>query len=65
MFTEPRLRPEMPKLGIIAGSGRLPELVAAAARGQGRDVFLLALEGSADPAFIANSNLPHAWVRLG
>lgn len=55
----------MPKLGIIAGSGRLPELVAAAARGQGRDVFLLALEGSADPAFIANSNLAHAWVRLG
>lgn len=55
----------MPKLGIIAGSGRLPELLAAAARGQGRDIFLLALEGSADPVFIANSNLPHAWVRLG
>ncbi|MBF0267065.1 MAG: UDP-2,3-diacylglucosamine diphosphatase LpxI [Alphaproteobacteria bacterium] len=55
----------MATLGIIAGSGRLAELVASAALSQGRDVFLLALEGQADPAFIAASKLPHAWVRLG
>jgi DUF1009 family protein len=53
------------KLGIIAGSGRLPELVASAALGQGREVFLLALEGQADPSFVEASKLPHVWVRLG
>lgn len=55
----------MPKLGVVAGSGKLPELVALAARQQGREVFLLALEGQADPAFIAASGFDHAWIRLG
>lgn len=55
----------MPKLGIVTGAGRLPVLVAEAARAQGYQVFLLALEGQADPGFVAASKLPHAWVRLG
>jgi DUF1009 family protein len=55
----------LPKLGIVAGSGRLPVLVASAARAQGREVFLLAIEGHADPTFVATSHLPHVWVRLG
>lgn len=55
----------MPKLGIVTGSGLLPELVSVAAKGQGRDVFLLALEGHANPDFVARSGFPHVWVRLG
>jgi DUF1009 family protein len=39
--------------------------VAGAALRQGRSVFLLSLEGHADPHFVASSKLAHAWVRLG
>jgi len=52
-----------PKLGVIAGGGRLPALLVAAARGQGRDVFVLALEGQTDAATV--EGVGHAWVRLG
>jgi len=51
------------KLGIIAGSGELPVRVLEAARSSGRPVFVLALEGAADPDFVAT--VPHAWIRLG
>jgi DUF1009 family protein len=40
-------------LGIIAGGGPLPGQVAAAATGAGRDVFIIALEGFAEPAIVA------------
>jgi DUF1009 family protein len=50
-------------LGIIAGGGPLPARVAAAAAAGGRGVFLVALEGYADPALIAP--YPHAPARLG
>lgn len=52
-----------PKLGVIAGGGQLPALLVAAARGRGQDVFVLALEGQADPASLAG--VEHDWVRLG
>jgi DUF1009 family protein len=52
-----------PKLGIIAGGGTLPALLAKACVESGRDYFLLALEGFADPATV--KNCPHAWIRLG
>jgi len=52
-----------PKLGIIAGQGDLPALLADAARAQDRDTFILALEGQASPDLVAGRN--HAWVRLG
>ncbi len=40
---------DRPTLGILAGGGRLPGQVAAAAKAAGRGVFLIGLEGFADP----------------
>ncbi len=51
------------KLGIVAGGGTLPARIAETCRQSGRDFFVVALEGQADPDVIAG--LPHAWVRLG
>jgi UDP-2,3-diacylglucosamine hydrolase len=53
---------DRPKLGILAGGGRLPGQVAAAARAAGREVFLVGLEGFADPAVLAP--WPHEVVRI-
>lgn len=39
-----------PKLGIVAGRGELPLRIANICRSTGRDFFVLALEGQADPA---------------
>ena len=50
-------------LGVIAGGGPLPGRVAAAAKAAGRDVFILGLEGFADPAVLAP--WPHEIRRLG
>lgn len=52
-----------PALGILAGGGPLPGRVAAAAQAAGRSVFLVGLEGFAEPAVLAP--FAHAWVRLG
>jgi DUF1009 family protein len=52
-----------PVMGILAGGGPLPSQVAAAARAAGRDVFVVGLEGYADPALLAP--YPHAMARLG
>jgi UDP-2,3-diacylglucosamine hydrolase len=51
------------KLGILAGAGELPLRIIEACRATGRPVFVLAFEGAADPAVIAD--VPQAWVRLG
>ena len=51
------------RLGILAGAGELPLRVIEACRAAGRPYFVLAFEGSADPALTADA--PHAWVRLG
>ena len=51
------------KLGIIAGGGTLPALLAKMCVESGRDYFLLAIEGFADPAML--NGCPHAWFRLG
>ncbi len=53
----------MSALGIIAGGGDLPGQVAAAARAQGRAVFIAAIEGFAEPAVVAP--FPHRFFRLG
>lgn len=50
-------------LGIIAGSGALPARLAAAARASGRSVFILGLEGHAEPAVLAP--FPHRLARIG
>jgi DUF1009 family protein len=52
----------LPALGILAGGGRLPGQVAAAARAAGREVFLIGLEGFADPAVLAP--WPHETIRI-
>src|ERR1700759_4827732 len=57
-------RAEMPRrVGIIAGGGVLPAKVASAARAAGRAVFIVGLEGFADPAVLAP--WPHEMRRLG
>ena len=40
-------------LGIVAGGGGLPRRLVEACRAAGREVFVLALEGAADPATVA------------
>jgi len=52
----------MTSLGIVAGGGALPCAVAQCARDSGRDVFILALRGSADTCV---AQFPHDWVSLG
>ena len=50
-------------LGIVAGAGALPGKLVTACRAQGREVFVVALEGEAEADVIDSA--PHAWVRLG
>jgi UDP-2,3-diacylglucosamine hydrolase len=52
-----------PKLGIVAGAGDLPRRLVEACRAAGREVFVLALEGAADPATV--EGVAHGWCRLG
>ncbi len=52
-----------PALGILAGGGILPGRVAAAAVASGREVFVVGLDGYAEPEVIAP--YPHATARLG
>lgn len=54
---------DLPRLGILAGGGALPAMLAAAVAGSGRGVFLVAFEGQTDPATVAG--FPHLWSRFG
>ncbi len=49
-------------LGILAGGGKLPGQVAAAAQAAGRRVFMVGLEGCAEPAVLAP--WPHEVIRI-
>ncbi len=51
------------KLGILAGGGSLPGLLIEACRQSGRDFFVLAFTGQAEPEIIGDA--PHEWVRMG
>jgi UDP-2,3-diacylglucosamine hydrolase len=51
------------RLGIVAGGGGLPRRLVESCRAAGRDVFVLALEGAAEPATVYD--VPHAWCRIG
>jgi UDP-2,3-diacylglucosamine hydrolase len=55
--------PNAPRLGIVAGGGGLPRRLVDACQTTGREVFVLALEGAAEPATVAG--VSHAWCRLG
>jgi UDP-2,3-diacylglucosamine hydrolase len=50
-------------LGILAGGGRLPGRVAAAAVASGRNVFIVGLAGFAEEAVLAS--WPHEMIRIG
>jgi DUF1009 family protein len=52
-----------PKLGILAGGGELPSKLIQICRSTGREVFVVALQGHADPA--ALGDVAHAEIRLG
>ena len=52
-----------PPLGILAGGGRLPGRVAAAAAAAGRPVFIVGLDGFADTDVLAP--WPHQVLRMG
>ena len=52
-----------PRIGIVAGSGDMPERVIAACRHGGRDPFVIGLRDQADPASF--SQPPQAWIRVG
>ncbi|HEY3911876.1 MAG TPA: UDP-2,3-diacylglucosamine diphosphatase LpxI [Stellaceae bacterium] len=56
-------RPIAEKLGIVAGAGGLPRRLVEACRAAGRDVFVLALEGAAEPATV--EGVAHAWCPIG
>jgi DUF1009 family protein len=51
------------RLGIVAGGGELPRRLIECCQAAGRDVFVLALEGAAQPATVRG--VQHAWCRLG
>lgn len=50
-----------PRTGIVAGGGDLPVRIVAACEKAGRDVFIIGLEGQADPETLGAD----AWIRLG
>ena len=50
-----------PNLGIIAGAGALPGLLAAAARAKGRGCHILGLTGFADPSSVPVND----WIHMG
>lgn len=52
-----------PKLGIIAGGGPLPGRLIEACKASGREIFVVALKGHADPEAIGDA--PQIWTRLG
>jgi DUF1009 family protein len=56
-------RPTAGRLGIIAGSGGLPRRLVECCRAAGRELFVLAIEGAAEPPTV--DGVPHAWCRLG
>ena len=55
--------PNARRLGIVAGGGGLPRRLVDACQATGREVFVLALEGAAEPATV--EGVAHAWCRPG
>jgi DUF1009 family protein len=51
------------RLGIVAGGGGLPRRLIECCRAAGRDIFVLAIEGAAEPETVRG--VPHAWCRIG
>lgn len=60
--TAPQSAP-LPKLGIVAGAGLLPGMIRSVCLQQGREIFVLAVEGTTDPAAV--EGVPHIWMKMG
>ena len=54
--------PEDDPIGILAGGGSLPLVLATAVRAAGRPVHIVAIAGHAEPGAGA---FPHEWINLG
>jgi DUF1009 family protein len=52
----------MIRIGILAGGGRLPLMIADSLTGRGAAVHIVGIEGEADPAI---ARFPHTWVSWG
>tara|TARA_B100000949_G_scaffold234906_1_gene255589 strand:- start:583 stop:1410 length:828 start_codon:yes stop_codon:yes gene_type:complete len=52
----------LPKLGIIAGKGKLPGYLINSCKLDRRDFFVVAIEGQANPKI--TKNVPHIWADL-
>ena len=53
----------MSKIGIIAGGGKLPELLASVCALQNNPAFIIALEGHANSAWL--DSYDYSWKRMG
>lgn len=56
------MAPKTSPLGVIASGGDLPKAIAESVRGAGREVFVIALAGSAEEWV---KDFPHEWCGLG
>ena len=52
----------MTRIGILAGGGRLPLMIAESVTARGQQVHIVAIEGEADPEI---ARFPHTWVNWG
>jgi UDP-2,3-diacylglucosamine hydrolase len=52
----------MTRIGILAGGGRLPLMIAESVAARGGAVHIVGIEGEADPAI---TRFPHTWVNWG
>jgi DUF1009 family protein len=52
----------MTRIGILAGGGRLPLMIAESIAARGDGVHIVAIEGEADPEV---ARFPHTWVNWG
>jgi len=52
------------KLGIIAGGGAIPRDLINFCKENGRDYYVIAIDGNADKELI-DDTVPHTWIRIG
>jgi UDP-2,3-diacylglucosamine hydrolase len=52
----------MTRIGILAGGGRLPLMIAESVAARGGSAHIVGIEGEADPAI---ARFPHTWVNWG
>lgn len=57
-----RMAPNPPKLGLIAGGGRIPALIRDVCLAEGRPLFIAALNGFCEPENVGNAE--HDWFDL-